>query len=265
MTADDTLWCSLGFAAETSNYKSPSQIAGSLSEGWVGSHMFCPNCGAERLNQLPKNSPVADFDCLTCGEEFELKAKNGRLGRKVVDGAYATMLARLKQRNNPNLLAMAYNRSSQSVTDLILVPRYFFTETIIEAKKPTWPKGRSAPWHGCNIVLGDVPAVGRIGLIKQGQLIAKSTVLAQWQATRFLRDVKGTARGWLLDVMKAVEDIGRSEFTLEDVYAFEGRLSGLYPGNNNVRPKIRQQLQVLRDQGFLEFTRRGEYRLRRPA
>jgi type II restriction enzyme len=151
------------------------------------------------------------------------------------------------------------------VTDLILVPRYFFTETIIEAKKPTWPKGRSAPWHGCNIVLGDVPAVGRIGLIKQGQLIAKSTVLAQWQATRFLRDVKGTARGWLLDVMKAVEDIGRSEFTLEDVYAFEGRLSGLYPGNNNVRPKIRQQLQVLRDQGFLEFTRRGEYRLRRPA
>ncbi len=62
--------------------------------------------------------------------------------------------------------------------------------------------------------------------------------------------------------MKCVEAIGRAEFALSDVYAFEDRLSRLYPGNNNVRPKIRQQLQVLRDQGFLEFAGRGLYRLR---
>jgi hypothetical protein len=36
----------------------------------------------------------------------------------------------------------------------------------------------------------------------------------------------------------------------------------LYPGNRNVRPKIRQQLQMLRDRGWLEFTGRGRYRLR---
>jgi type II restriction enzyme len=51
-------------------------------------------------------------------------------------------------------------------------------------------------------------------------------------------------------------------FSLDDAYAFEDRLQRLYPGNRNVRPKIRQQLQVLRDRGWLEFTGRGRYRLR---
>ena len=56
--------------------------------------------------------------------------------------------------------------------------------------------------------------------------------------------------------------IGRSEFEIDDVYAFEGRLAALYPNNRNVKPKIRQQLQVLRDSGFLDFIGHGRYRLR---
>ena len=62
--------------------------------------------------------------------------------------------------------------------------------------------------------------------------------------------------------MKCVEAIGRESFTLDDAYGFEPRLARLYPGNNNVRPKIRQQLQVLRDRGWLEFLGRGRYRVR---
>jgi type II restriction enzyme len=38
-------------------------------------------------------------------------------------------------------------------------------------------------------------------------------------------------------------------------------LSSKYPGNRHVRPKIRQQLQVLRDSGYLEFLSKGTYRL----
>ncbi|WP_370627362.1 hypothetical protein [Brevundimonas sp. PAMC22021] len=71
---------------------------------------------------------------------------------------------------------------------------------------------------------------------------------------------KQNARGWLLAVMKAVEAVGRPEFTLADVYAHEAALAALYPGNNHVRPKIRQQLQVLRDRGWLAFNGRGVYR-----
>lgn len=59
-----------------------------------------------------------------------------------------------------------------------------------------------------------------------------------------------------------MERIGRAEFTIDDVYGFERHLSRLYPENRNVRPKIRQQLQVLRDGGRLVFEGRGRYRLR---
>jgi hypothetical protein len=65
--------------------------------------------------------------------------------------------------------------------------------------------------------------------------------------------------------MKCVEAIGHESFTLADAYVFEERLAALYPGNNNVRPKIRQQLQVLRDRGWLEFLGRGRYRVRASA
>jgi len=62
--------------------------------------------------------------------------------------------------------------------------------------------------------------------------------------------------------MKCVEALGRKEFELSDVYAFEDELRVLYPNNNHIKQKIRQQLQVLRNQGYLDFTSRGHYRLR---
>ncbi|MFN3669363.1 MAG: hypothetical protein ACK4VY_08655 [Brevundimonas sp.] len=89
---------------------------------------------------------------------------------------------------------------------------------------------------------------------------ANAEVRAAWTATRFLRDEGLKARGWLLAVMGAVEAVGRPEFALAEVYTQEGRLAALYPGNNNVWPKIRQQLQVLRDRGWLAFDGKGRYR-----
>jgi hypothetical protein len=62
--------------------------------------------------------------------------------------------------------------------------------------------------------------------------------------------------------MRCVEAIGKREFHIDDIYAYEDRLSRLYPGNQNVRPKIRQQLQFLRDRKYLDFVSRGYYRLR---
>ena len=88
----------------------------------------------------------------------------------------------------------------------------------------------------------------------------RAEVRDRWGASLFLRDAGQSARGWLIEVMKAVEDIERPEFTLAEVYTFEPRLAALFPRNHNVRPKIRQQLQVLRDVGWLEFTGKGTYR-----
>jgi len=54
--------------------------------------------------------------------------------------------------------------------------------------------------------------------------------------------------------------LNKEEFTLPDDYAFTEHLQSLHPGNRHVPDKIRQQLQVLRDLGFVEFLGRGRYR-----
>jgi type II restriction enzyme len=136
---------------------------------------------------------------------------------------------------------------------------------IIEERKPLASTARRAGWVGCNILLSQIPASGKIFFVRDGRLQPKDSVLAQWQQTLFLRHEGVEVRGWLIEVMKCVELIGRREFQLDDVYAFETRLSQLFPNNRNVRPKIRQKLQVLRDKGYLDFLGWGYYRLRSPS
>jgi type II restriction enzyme len=58
-----------------------------------------------------------------------------------------------------------------------------------------------------------------------------------------------------------VRKLGKPEFTLQEMYAFEPQLKALHPTNQNVRPKIRQQLQMLRDVGLVRFGARGNYRV----
>jgi len=42
-------------------------------------------------------------------------------------------------------------------------------------------------------------------------------------------------------------------FTLNDIYELEEYFLKLYPENNNVKDKLRQTLQYLRDDGILDF------------
>jgi type II restriction enzyme len=252
----------LGFEEAQTPFDSPSQNARVWTEQWVKTWLFCPNCGAQNLSGFEANRPVADFHCPTCAEEFELKAQKTPIGRKVMDGAFGTMCQRLEASNNPNLMLMRYDLERFGVTDLFLVPKQFFVRDIIEKRKPLAPTARRAGWVGCNIVLEKVPESGKVHVVRDRQLAPKALVLEQWKSTLFLRDQGLAGRGWLIEVMKCVDLIGAPTFTLDDVYAYEQRLSALYPGNRNVRPKIRQQLQVLRDNGYLDFVGRGRYRLR---
>ena len=92
-------------------YKSQTQKIRVMTEGWVNKSVFCPNCG-NALNRFENNSPVADFYCKKCAEEYELKSKNGAMGKKIVDGAYSTMIERLKSDNNPNFFFLTYDKST---------------------------------------------------------------------------------------------------------------------------------------------------------
>ena len=142
------------------------------------------------------------------------------------------------------------------------MPKHFFAREIIEERKPLAATARRAGWVGSNIILSRVPESGKIHIVKGGVIRPKDAVLEEWQRTLFLRSESPETRGWLLDVMKCVESLGKRDFTLDEVYSFERHLGDLYPGNQNVKPKIRQQLQYLRDRGFIDFVSRGHYRLR---
>ena len=83
------------------------------------------------------------------------------------------------------------------------------------------------------------PESGKIHIVQSGIVRPKELVLAEWQKTLFLRNESPETRGWLLDVMKCVESLGKRDFTLDEVYAFERHLGDLYPGNQNVKPKHR--------------------------
>lgn len=253
----------LGFEEEQTPYTSASQSARFWTEAWVRSQVFCPNCGDAGIDQYENNRPVADFYCTSCREEYELKAQKTKFGSRVLDGAFRTMCERLAASNNPNLMLMNYDLKSLSVKNLCVVPKHFFVREIIQERKPRSSPAPRAGWVGCNILLSHVPDAGKIFLVQDGKTLPKNSVLEKWRRTLFLRDEGTDARGWLLEVMKCVEDIGKREFELDDVYAFEQRLGQLYPGNHHIKQKIRQQLQVLRDNGYLDFVSRGRYRLQR--
>lgn len=50
------------------------------------------------------------------------------------------------------------------------------------------------------------------------------------------------------------------EVSLSEIYTAAEPLSAAHPGNNSVEATLRRELQVLRDEGFLEFLGRGRYR-----
>lgn len=253
----------LGFEEAQTPYTSPSQSARGWTEQWLGKWGYCPNCGIGGLKKFPNNQPLADFSCLSCGEEYELKSQKNRFGSKILDGAFHAKCDRLAANNNPSLFLLNYNLRDLKVVNLFVVPKHFFIREIVEERKPLAATARRAGWIGSNILLNRIPAAGKIFIVQDGQILPKERILDKWKKTLFLREEGLEARGWLIEVMKCIEAIGKPEFELQDVYAFEGALSALYPNNRHVQQKIRQQLQFLRDRGYLDFISRGRYRLRR--
>ena len=94
-----------------------------------------------------------------------------------------------------------------------------------------------------------------------GKIADVDQIRKQFSQIRIFSNLSPDVRGWTLDVLNAVRKINKAEFTLPEVYSFEPELVEAHPNNRNVRPKIRQQLQKLRDLGFLEFASPGRYRL----
>lgn len=247
-------------------YSSGSQMARRVTESWMEKHMYCLRCGALHLDGMKNNSPVADLYRPACKQEFELKSKQGRFGKKVSAGAYHSMIERIQALNNPDFFFLNYRVQEEkwTVSDLVLVPKHFFTPAIIEKRKPLAETARRAGWVGCNILLSEIPQQGKIDIIEQSQIIPKAQVQLKMQQACSLETTNLTSRGWLMDTLQCVNAIchgGSTQFCLADIYQFEDELAFKHPENKHVRDKIRQQLQVLRDRGFIKFLGRGSYKI----
>ena len=132
--------------------------------------------------------------------------------------------------------------------------------SIVEQRKALSSNAQRAGWVGCNILLDSIPEQGRISIIHEGRAEDKDFVVAKVRKAQHLDVEDIVAKGWLLDVLNCINSIQTNKFDLKDIYCFEEILSKKHPDNNNILPKIRQQLQLLRDKGFVEFLGKGKYR-----
>ena len=239
-------------------YKSEPQKIRVLSEDWVAKQSYCPNCNAEPLAAFTNGQPVADFYCANCDEQYELKSKKAKLSNIINDGAYATMIERINSKDNPSFFFLTYSQAL-SVNNFLIIPKHFFKPDMIIKRKPLSVTAKRAGWVGCNIDLRKVPESGKVFLVKDQQVIPRDNVTEQFQKTLFLRTQSIASRGWTLDVLQCIDKL-EANFSLNQVYAFADLLKLKYPENNHIKDKIRQQLQVLRDRGIIEFVQRGHYR-----
>lgn len=241
------------------SYHSKSQATRIMTEAWVKENIYCPRCANQKLAQFPNNAIVADFYCEKCGSEFELKSKKGILGKKIADGAYETFCSRITSYNNPDFFILSYSSLDLCVENLWFIPKHFFTPAIVEKRKPLSVTAKRAGWIGCNVLLEKIPWQGRICMIRERKPVRKEIVFSQVNLSANLEVKNIKDRGWLFDILNCVNEIKSDSFCLEEMYSFEEELALKHPGNNNIRPKIRQQLQFLRNKGVIEFNGNGRY------
>jgi len=240
-----------------SAYHSNSQRARVVTEAWGADNLYCPNCSSPKLTRLSHNTKASDFSCPNCRLWYQLKCQKNRLGNSITDGAYAAMLEAIRHDETPHFYFMHYDLATWSVKDLLLVPSFAFPTSALIKRNPLAPTARRAGWVGCNIALNRIPSDARIAIVTESQVASAKNVRAQYRRVKPLAEIKAQERGWTLDVLNAVRRLGKAEFTTSDAYAFARELEKLHPDNRHVKDKIRQQLQVLRDTGFLSHLDRG--------
>jgi type II restriction enzyme len=242
------------------SYTSEAQKTRVISESWFLSNGYCLACDSDRLTATRANTKATDFICPSCRQSYELKATHHRLGRTIVDGAYEPLMNRILDGTVPTLMMLMRNNEWR-IQSLIAIHHLFLTPNVIVRRNPLSTKARRAGWVGCNIQLDQIALDARISVVGGGQLCEPCLVRSAFRRFDGLKEIAPSARGWTTLSLQIIRGLNQQEFSLSEVYAKENLFTAVYPENNNIRAKVRQQLQVLRDLGYLEFCGRGVYRL----
>ena len=244
-------------------YKSATQRARVMTETWAEENLYCLSCSSDQLDPTRPSRKVVDFVCPSCEERYQLKSKSSPFGTKVSNSAYDPKIEAIRAGTTPNYVFLQYDRSSWQVRNLFAVPGHFITESVVEKRKELRPTARRAGWVGSNILLAHLPLDARVHLIVDGASLPKEDVRKKWQRFLFMRFQRAEERSWISDVLLCVRELDKEIFTLSEIYQFEKRLAKLHPRNKHIRPKIRQQLQILRDRGVIKFLDKGLYQIKK--
>ena len=253
-------------ASVAEGFSSRSQIARIITEQWAENNFYCLGCSSEEVLPNRPGTPVHDFRCASCQARYQLKSKNGRHGRVIVNSAYYPKIQAIRQGTAPNYAFLDYDRDRLKVTNLFVVPGHFITESIVQQRPPLPPTARRAGWIGSNLLLAKLPPEGKVRLVTDSYVEDPNIVRLTWNKFSFLKSDHRALQGWGAEVLAAVRELQtitrNNRFTLKAFYSMFGEyLSSLHPENHHVNAKIRQQLQLLRDHGILEFLGSGRYRI----
>lgn len=236
-----------------------------ITERWAEETLYLLNCDASWIEAHRPGKQVEDFCCPSCDRRTQLKATRGGHGPTVSNSAYDPKMDAIEANQAPDYAVLGFDPDRWRVTDPYIVPGHFTTPRVVGKRAPSSEDARRSGWAGSNIRLEQIPGAGRIQLVENGDAIDPDVARGKFAETAFLTGGDAEARDWTTAVRDCIDDRSvepGDRFELAVVYGFEDRLAEMYPDTQHIRPKIRQQLQALRDQEVLEFPGGGDYRRR---
>ncbi len=242
--------------------KRNTQRARVITEAWFEAEGYCLNCNSKRLNPTTAGTIARDFVCPVCSQPYELKSAARAHTRIVQDGGFDSMMRRIRAQEAPALMLMHYS-AQWCVQKLIAIHPVFLTSVVVRKRRKPHIRPRSGlEYWMCDLDLTVIPPDGKIVIVDASGARREEDARREFRESKRFAEIPVAKRGWTALVLAAVRKIGKTEFCLDDVYAHEETMHRAYPSNSHIRPKIRQQLQVLRDLGYIEFLgKRGEYRV----
>ncbi len=159
-------------------YAGATQIARIVLETWAELNLYCLRCDADALDRLPENTPVADFECLSCTTRYQLKAKNGRFGTTVSGAAYAPTVKASSEGSMPEYVLVEYDRRFSTVVFVDALPGRSITPERIIPRRKLSASARRAGWQGCNI---NIDGIDRVAIVRPAG-IAQELVRSEWLA-----------------------------------------------------------------------------------
>ena len=103
-----------------------------------------------------------------------------------------------------------------------------------------------------------IPSYGKLYIVKNSKLESKEQILNKSHKILNLYDLDSQKAKWKIEILKILDSVD-SVFSLQEIYEKEAELHNLFPENNHIKDKIRQQLQFIRDDGIIVFHGNGKY------